>query len=753
MAEPIVKKFVIDTTESEQNLKELNVKINATIATINNASQSFNLNTTESEQNIEELNAQVKDLGDQLKQIPNDIPKGGIPAEIVPAETIENTKSLKAQLRELQVELAATDPDSEKYRELASAAGELKDQIGDAAEAVGTQAGGAFEKVSGSLGLFTGRLANLDFEGAAEGAQLLGQNISEVKFSDVTDGIKATSKSFITLGKALLTNPLFLLTTVIGAIITNFDTLKNVIPGLGAVMEVIGEVVSFITDGVKSLSDAILGTEFIANDALNNSIAARDAALKELDKQEKRAVANAKKNGESVTAVEEKYANERIKTYQDIIDQAAYLTSQGIKLTEDQIKGVEEANAALFDIETQQIQKQAEVAEQARKTEEKRLADIEKKRDDAAKKAQERANKIKAQEQEVADAIKASKEEQFQATLSAEEKELRAVAVKYNQLKEKAGANAELQKQLREQELGDLQVISDKYFQQRLDTELANQIKIDEAKLAAEKAYQENLQQLQEETFIATLSEQDKEELAISQKYDKLFELAQGNRDREKEVTDLQEAELNIIREKYRKEDQQKADEKAKEDKEKADAKAQEDLEREQSIADAKIAITQQSLGAISAFIGAIAKKDEASQKRAFRAQKAVSIAQATIDTYASANAAFLSTQKNPVSILFPAAPYIAAGAAIAAGIANVATIAKQEFTGGTPTETSENNPPSLDGGGGGGGADTAQFNPFASAFLQDRPEQVTPRAYVLAGDVASQQEVRVKVEDLSRIG
>ena len=753
MAEPIVRKFVIDTTESEQNLKELNVKLNATIATINNASQSFNINTKESEQNLEELNAQVKDLGDELKQIPNDIPKGGIPAEIVPAETIENTKSLKAQLRELQVELAATDPDSEKYRELASAAGELKDQIGDAAEAVGTQAGGAFEKVSGSLELFTSRLTNLDFEGASEGAQLLGQNISEVKFSDVTDGIKATSKSFITLGKALLTNPLFLLTTVIGLIITNFDTLKNVIPGLGAVMEVIGEVVSFITEGVKSLSDAILGTEFIANDALNNSIAARDAALKELDKQEKRAVANAKKNGESVTAVEEKYANERIKTYQNIIDEAAYLTSQGIKLTEDQIKGVEEANAALFDIETQQIQKQAEVAEQARKAEEKRLADIEKKRDDAAKKAQERANKIKAQEQEVTDAIKASKEEQFQATLSAEEKELRAVAVKYNQLKEKAGANAELQKQLREQELGDLQVISDKYFQQRLDTELANQIKLDEAKLAAEKAYQENLQQLQEETFISTLSEQDKEELAISQKYDKLFELAQGNRDREKEVTDLQEAELNIIREKYRKEDQQKADEKAKEDKEKADAKAQEDLEREQSIADAKIAITQQSLGAISAFIGAIAKKDEASQKRAFRAQKAVSIAQATIDTYASANAAFLSTQKNPVSILFPAAPYIAAAGAIAAGIANVATISKQEFTGGTPTETSENNPPSLDGGGGGGGAETAQFNPFASAFLQDRPEQVTPRAYVLAGDVASQQEVRVKVEDLSRIG
>jgi len=58
-------------------------------------------------------------------------------------------------------------------------------------------------------------------------------------------------------------------------------------------------------------------------------------------------------------------------------------------------------------------------------------------------------------------------------------------------------------------------------------------------------------------------------------------------------------------------------------------------------------------------------------------------------------------------------------------------------------------------GGGGGGdtGSQPAQFNPLASSFLQDRPEQLTPRAYVLSGDVASQQEVRTKVEDLARIG
>lgn len=41
MAEPIVRSFVIDTTESEQNLKELNVQINATSQAINSGAQSF----------------------------------------------------------------------------------------------------------------------------------------------------------------------------------------------------------------------------------------------------------------------------------------------------------------------------------------------------------------------------------------------------------------------------------------------------------------------------------------------------------------------------------------------------------------------------------------------------------------------------------------------------------------------------------------------------------------------------------------
>ena len=196
MAEPIVRKFVIDTTESEQNLKELNVQINATSTAINSGAQSF--------ENV----AAAED------------------------EVVTSTKSLKAQLRELQAQLANTEPDSAKYRELSQAAGELKDKIQDAAQAVGTQAGGAFERVSGSLGLVTSRIANLDFEGAAEGAKLLAQNITQIKPGDIAKGISSIGSAFASVGKALLTNPIFLIGAAIAAAIVYADELLSLIDGV-----------------------------------------------------------------------------------------------------------------------------------------------------------------------------------------------------------------------------------------------------------------------------------------------------------------------------------------------------------------------------------------------------------------------------------------------------------------------------------------------------------------------------------------
>ena len=117
--------------------------------------------------------------------------------------------------------------------------------------------------------------------------------------------------------------------------------------------------------------------------------------------------------------------------------------------------------------------------------------------------------------------------------------------------------------------------------------------------------------------------------------------------------------------------------------------------------------------------------------------EEAVSIAQATIETYKSANAIFASTAANPISIANPSAPFIAAGVAVAAGLVNVATIASQKFQGGAGGGGAQASAPDL-----GGGEVAPQFNVVGDsgvnqlAQLQQQPTQ----AYVVSGDVTSAQ-------------
>ena len=146
----------------------------------------------------------------------------------------------------------------------------------------------------------------------------------------------------------------------------------------------------------------------------------------------------------------------------------------------------------------------------------------------------------------------------------------------------------------------------------------------------------------------------------------------------------------------------------------------------------AKFQSVQSSLTAISQLVTAFAGQSEKQQKRAFEINKAIGIAQATIDTYKAANSA-LAEVPYPYN-------FVAAGVAVASGLANVAMIAKQQF-----------NSPSISSGGMqtqgtpsvGNGFNTTPninivgFNQQSQiAQLNQQPIQ----AYVVSGQVTTQQ-------------
>ena len=165
--------------------------------------------------------------------------------------------------------------------------------------------------------------------------------------------------------------------------------------------------------------------------------------------------------------------------------------------------------------------------------------------------------------------------------------------------------------------------------------------------------------------------------------------------------------------------------------------------EKEEELRDAKFDIATSGLEAVSALAEAFAGEDEERAKKAFTIQKRLSQGQALVSTY---QAIIGALKAEGADGLLPF-PVRVANAAIAGatGLAQVASIEATQF-----------------GGSGGGGIDTPtapsqtpQFNIVGTSGINQLAQSVsqerTVRAYVVAGDVTTQQELdRNKVNTAS---
>jgi hypothetical protein len=151
-----------------------------------------------------------------------------------------------------------------------------------------------------------------------------------------------------------------------------------------------------------------------------------------------------------------------------------------------------------------------------------------------------------------------------------------------------------------------------------------------------------------------------------------------------------------------------------------------------------KIKSVQDGLSAIASITDLFGKKSEKAAKRAFQIQKAANMASTLISTYQNATAAYAS-QFTPLPT--PDSPIrggIAAGIAVATGLANVAKIGQQKFE----------SPSSSSGGGGGGGGGVGggvispNFNVVGNSGMNQlaQIQQQPIQAYVVSGEVTSAQ-------------
>ena len=206
--------------------------------------------------------------------------------------------AIKKELRDLKGELAnATDP--KEMARLAQKAGELSDKLKDANEQVKNFATGSkFEQVSNGIGGIKDSIMSLDFEEAAQKAKVFQSAVSGISSKDVSSAFKGListvstlGQTFVRFGVMLLTNPIFLLVTVITAIVAGVVIFLNKIGLLGKAFDLLMIPVNAAIQGFKDMTDWLGLTDHAGEEAAKNEAARQDKLAQLQEEKNARLVA------------------------------------------------------------------------------------------------------------------------------------------------------------------------------------------------------------------------------------------------------------------------------------------------------------------------------------------------------------------------------------------------------------------------------------------------------------------------------
>lgn len=130
-------KITIDSKQANQSVEKLQADLKATRTELDRVIKTYGENSKQADalrKSVAGLEVEMGKLG------------------IATDEAVNSQSSLKAQLRQLTNELATLEPGSARFQELSTRAGELRDRIQDANQAVNALAGNTTQKLGKALG-------------------------------------------------------------------------------------------------------------------------------------------------------------------------------------------------------------------------------------------------------------------------------------------------------------------------------------------------------------------------------------------------------------------------------------------------------------------------------------------------------------------------------------------------------------------------------------------------------------------------
>jgi len=622
---------------------------------------------------------------------------------------------------------------TQEYKDLLKTVGEFRkvqistDLAVDAsASTLGQKLGGALGGVTSGFSLAQGAFAAFGSE-SKEVEQALLKVQAAMAIQQGVQGIKEAIPSFVQLGNAIKANSVF------QKILTAGQYAYNLAMSLNPIGAIITATIALIAAGYALIKMFQASAE--ANVKNEAAVKKNTVALKEQIKSSERASEALKtKNGheyemakasgastKALRALALKHAEEEIalnkaslatakNTYEknkntlaslinsgasdELIEKQREVTTEARKASAEERKDLEEAVKNKADI----VRKNAVEVRQELTDNNTKIKDANKTLNDAIKQQNEEAAKTeKDRIKTLNDSILSLREEIRVSKLNEEQKEKDEVEKKYTKLIEdgkKANLNVS---DLEKEKQNALKLIREKYDKVFELTQAEKDAKGKEKK-ANEKAALEELTKSETELKLIKLDEEYKAQQLLY-----------------KDNKDILKA-LDI---KYAKD---------------KDELENEELTKKRERTKKGIDMAMSALSVLNDAFQMSAGKSEKDQRRAFKAQKAFNLASALTNTFLAVTGA-LTAGGNPIK-LATGTQFVEAGIAAAAGAVQVAKIAGTQFEGGGS---------SAGGGGGGATAPTMsapQFNVVGQsgvnqlASLNQQPIQ----AYVVSGQVTSQQ-------------
>jgi hypothetical protein len=490
-------------------------------------------------------------------------------------------------------------------------------------------------------------LLSLDFEKAANQAKLLQVAAGKISFGEAIKSLKSLGSTFATLGKTLLTNPLFLIGAVIAALVfaiiklsDKLGVLKKVTEAVGKAMDALWQIAKRVLSIIPGFRDAFQ-TEDMIKDADK-----RIAALK----REEAAIGGKYdfeiRKAQALGLSTEELEREKRKAI-----------VANLRLRNDELRLLMQTNKATQEQrdEWNAIQKQivaineetviAQLAAQKKAKDEFVKAEQEKSKAaiDASKKAAEAAKKYAEDRRNFERVLR---DMEISAIANDLERELASNNEKYARLIDDTLRNQNLLETEKEALILAYEKERERNKQAALDKELNdNKAKLDAEQQALLDANIRNQKAILDANLI---TERESFEQTLANKQALLdFEREQALANK-----DLTEGEKLKIEADYAAKSNDLLEEKA--EREKA---------LQQAVVDNALQLSQNALGGLSANL-----------KEGGKAAKGAAVAQTTIDTYVGAQKAFTSQfiAGDPTSIVRGA---IAAASAVAFGVANVRKI------------------------------------------------------------------------------